>query len=83
MARNPGATFAFGVSMDPIEMTMNQQFEIAKLSREIDAITDLETAKEAAKELLVAWKRQESATRWAIKEASKGGGVMPSLPEEA
>ena len=69
--------------MDPISKSMTQQFEMAKLSREIDAIDDLATAKEFAKGLLQLWKQQEAVTRWAIKEASKSGGVMPSLSEEA
>jgi hypothetical protein len=54
--------------MDPIALTIGQMFEIGKFSREIDSSKDVEEAQLIAKNLLVAWKQQQAASAWVIRQ---------------
>ena len=58
--------------MEPIALTLGQKFEIEKFSREIDNSDDLATLKSIAKELLVAWKQQQAASAWIVRQQSQG-----------
>ena len=60
--------------MEPIVLTLGQKFEIEKLSREIDEESDVVQLRSIAKDLLIAWKKQQAATRWAINETMNGFG---------
>ncbi len=54
--------------MDPIALTIGQMFEIEKFSREIDSSKDVEELQSLAKQLLVAWKQQQAASAWVIRQ---------------
>ncbi len=54
--------------MDPIALTIGQMFEIEKFSREIDSSKDVEELQSIAKHLLVAWKQQQAASAWVIRQ---------------
>ena len=54
--------------MDPIALTIGQMFEIEKFSREIDSSKDVEELQSIAKQLLVAWKQQQAASSWVIRQ---------------
>ena len=54
--------------MDPIALTIGQMFEIEKFSREIDGSKDVEELQSIAKQLLVAWKQQQAASAWVVRQ---------------
>ena len=54
--------------MDQIALTIGQMFEIEKFSREIDSSKDVEELQLIAKNLLVAWKQQQAASAWVIRQ---------------
>ena len=54
--------------MEPIALTLGQKFEIEKFSREIDNSDDLASLRSIAKELLVAWKQQQAASAWIMRQ---------------
>ena len=58
--------------MEPIAFTLGQKFEIEKFSREIDDSNDLVALRSIAKELLVAWKQQQAASAWIVRQQSQG-----------
>ena len=58
--------------MEPIALTLGQKFEIEKFSREIDSSDDLAALRSIAKELLVAWKKQQAASAWIVRQQSQG-----------
>ena len=58
--------------MEPIALTLGQKFEIEKFSREIDNSDDLAALRSIAKELLVAWKQQQAASAWIVRQQSQG-----------
>ena len=53
--------------MAPIELSLNQSFEVERLKREIDAQTDAEALRLLAKDLLKAWFSEQANTNQAIK----------------
>ena len=55
--------------MDTISLTLGQKFEIEKFSREIDNSEDLPQLRSIAKDLLVAWKQQQAASAWALRQS--------------
>jgi hypothetical protein len=55
--------------MEPISLTLGQKFEIEKFSREIDHADDLFQLRSIAKDLLVAWKQQQAASAWALRQS--------------
>jgi len=57
--------------MDPIALTIGQMFEIEKFSREIDSSKDVEELQSIAKNLLVAWKQQQAASAWIIRQQQR------------
>ena len=58
--------------MEPIALTLGQKFEIEKFSREIDNSDDLAALKSITKDLLVAWKQQQAASAWIVRQQSQG-----------
>ena len=54
--------------MDPIALTIGQMFEIEKFSREIDSSKDVEELQLIATNLLVAWRQQQAASAWVIRQ---------------
>ena len=53
-------------------MTINQKFELEKISRVIDATADPQQLQKIAKQLLQAWQSQRAATDWAIRQQMQG-----------
>lgn len=54
--------------MEPLELSLAQQFEVNRFSRVIDETTDVPTLQRIAKELLQAWQSQKAVTTWVMKE---------------
>ena len=55
--------------MEPIALTLGQKFEIEKFSREIENSDDVPALRSIAKELLVAWKQQQAASTWILRQS--------------
>ena len=54
--------------MAPIELNLNQSFEVERLKREIDAQSDAAELRNLAKDLLKAWFSEQANTQQAIKQ---------------
>ena len=54
--------------MPPLELTLNQSFEVERLRRDIDAQSDPAALRELAKDLLKAWFSEQSLTNQAIQD---------------
>ena len=54
--------------MQPIALTLGQKFEIEKFSRDVDNTSDIQQLRTLAKDLLVAWKQQQAASAWIIRQ---------------
>ena len=49
--------------MEPISLTLGQQFDIEQRSRDISAITDVKQLQEISKDLLLAWQKEIARSR--------------------
>ena len=49
--------------MEPISLTLGQQFDIEQRSRDISAITDVKQLQEISKDLLLAWQEEIARSR--------------------
>ena len=54
--------------MEPMELTVGQQFELERMTRTIDATNDVPALRTMAKQLLQAWGCQRAATQWAMRQ---------------
>jgi len=54
--------------MDPIALSDSQQFQMEVMARAIDSCTNIQEIRKIAKELLMSWMMQKSATAWAIRQ---------------
>lgn len=54
--------------MEPITLSLGQQFEIERMSRALDATCDPEELRGIAKQLLQAWHSQKAATQWVMRQ---------------
>ena len=59
------------VTMEPIALTLGQQFEIEQRSRDISAITDVKQLQEISKDLLLAWQEEIARSRAAASSHLK------------
>ena len=57
--------------MEPIALTLGQQFDIEQRSRDISAITDVKQLKEISKDLLLAWQEEIARSRAAASSHLK------------
>ena len=57
--------------MEPISLTLGQQFDIEQRSRDISAITDVKQLKEISKDLLLAWQEEIARSRAAASSHLK------------
>ena len=57
--------------MDPIALTLGQQFDLEQRSRDISSITDVKELQEITKDLLLAWQKEIARSRAAITSHSK------------
>ena len=48
--------------MEPIALTLGQQFDIEQRSRDINSMTDVKQLQEISKDLLLAWQKAVSYT---------------------
>jgi len=55
-------------TMAPIELSLNQSFEVERLKRDIDAQSDPAALRDLAKELLKAWFSERAITNQAIQD---------------
>ena len=51
-----------------IELSFNQNFELEKLKRSIDTVTDVKELQEMAKSLASLWMTQRAAVTWVIRQ---------------
>ena len=51
------------VTMEPIALTLGQQFDIEQRSRDISAITDVKQLQKISKDLLLAWQEEIARSR--------------------
>jgi hypothetical protein len=54
--------------MDPLALTPAQAFDLERMSRAIDATTDVPALQYLAKQLLQAWHSQRAATAWVMRQ---------------
>jgi hypothetical protein len=65
--------------VEPIALSLGQQFEIERMNRAIDATCDPEALRGIAKQLLHAWHSQKAATQWVMRQQLGGPSRVPSL----
>jgi hypothetical protein len=53
--------------IDPIELSISQQFEMERMDRAIDSTDDVEVLRDLAKTLLKAWMTQKASCVWVMK----------------
>ena len=57
--------------MEPIALTLGQQFELEQRSRDISMMTDVKELQKISKELLLAWQKEIARSRAAASSRSK------------
>ena len=57
--------------MEPISLTLGQQFDIEQRSRDISAISDVKQLQEISKDLLLAWQEEIARSRAAASSHLK------------
>jgi len=57
--------------VEPIELSMAQEFDIERLTRAIEAESDVGKLRQMAKMLLSAWVSQRAAAAWVIQQAGR------------
>ena len=57
--------------MEPIALTLGQQFDLEQRSRDISTITDVKELQEISKDLLLAWQKEIARSRAAASSQSK------------
>lgn len=65
---------------EPLALSLGQQFELERMTRAIEATSDLETLQGIAKQLLQAWQSQKAATQWVMRQQL---ATLPSLATPA
>lgn len=53
--------------IDPIELSISQQFELERMERAIDSAEDVEVLRELAKQAFRAWMVQKASCIWVMK----------------
>jgi len=66
--------------MDPLQLNLSSQFELARFTRVIEATEDPAALRELAKTLLEAWVAQKAATQWVMRNAL---GAPPKVTPES
>ena len=57
--------------MEPIALTLGQQFDIEQRSRHINSMTDVKQLQEISKDLLLAWQHEIARSRAAANPHGK------------
>jgi hypothetical protein len=55
--------------IDPLKLSINQEFERERMARVIDSTTNVSELREVAKQLLTAWLTQQAASQWILKSS--------------
>jgi len=50
--------------IEPLALSLDQEFELERMNRAIEATANLEELQGLAKQLLLAWHSQKAATAW-------------------
>ncbi len=70
--------------IEPLALSLGQQFEIERMNRTLDATCDPEALRGIAKQLLQAWHSQKAATQWVMRQQlSAPPTVLGSGPSDA
>ena len=68
--------------LEPLALSLGQQFELERMSRAIEATADLQTLQGIAKQLLQAWHSQKAATQWVMRQQlGAPPQISPSLAQ--
>lgn len=54
--------------IEPLALSLDQEFELERMNRAIEATADLEELQGLAKQLLLAWHSQKAATAWVMRQ---------------
>jgi hypothetical protein len=54
--------------MEPLSLSTSQRFEIEKMGRAIDQVSDIAELRGLCKQLLQAWMSQKAATAWVMRQ---------------
>jgi len=68
--------------MDPIQLSMGQQFDQERMSRLLDATDDPRALRAMAKQLLVAFFTARAATDWGISQQKAPGRDHEEMAKE-
>ncbi len=67
--------------VDPISLSLTQQFEQERMLRAIDTTSDPIALRSLCKQLLQAWMVQQAATHWAMRQGLPQGLLgAPGMP---
>lgn len=55
--------------LTPLQLPLNQSFELEKMYRVIDSTTDVAKLQELCKDALQAWHWQKAATAWVMRQS--------------
>ena len=68
---------------EPLSLSLDQEFELERMNRAIEATDDPRALQTLAKQLLQAWHSQKAATQWVMRQqlgANSGpAGPAPGL----
>ena len=54
--------------IEPLALSLDQEFELERMNRAIEATANLEELQGLAKQLLLAWHSQKAATAWVMSQ---------------
>jgi len=57
---------------EPLSLSLDQQFELERMNRAIEATDDPLALQTLAKQLLQAWHSQKAATQWVMRQQLSG-----------
>lgn len=67
------------MSIEPLQLSMTQSFEIERMKRAVDETTNIEELKELTKQLISAWHSQKAATAWVMRQQLGGPPKVRSI----
>ncbi|MGB1621838.1 MAG: hypothetical protein ACPHAS_04135 [Synechococcus sp.] len=67
--------------MKPLSMSLGQQFELERQTRELDGMEDIQELQLIAKQLLLAWQQEIARSRSAVRHATGTDGNACSFKQ--
>jgi hypothetical protein len=61
---------------EPLSLSLDQQFELERMNRAIEATEDPLALQALAKQLLQAWHSQKAATQWIMRQQLSGSATF-------